>query len=250
MKKFVILFLSLFVSIGFFGQKVHYSIEVGGGFDFMTVNHFPKSGLTLIDYGSAPKSVFHMNNYFTIPVNKTLAFRTGFGISTNKLYRESSVTYNVQAFEQEHGYPDGNSQLSTIDSILTGSIYTGTLQKSEENYDIYLLRIPLQLQLNLFKEKLFIFSGISISYVLDAKKQVSLLPDNMVFSANNSFHNSFSNVNFGFEYRIWKKLSVGLLYEYSISEIMPYYNIYYASVANEYYKFHLNTASLNLSCKF
>ncbi len=233
MKTLSIFIVLLFISLNLYSQKISYSIETGCNYSFFTKSKYEKERHTETEVSSKGKTGFFLNNNFSFPLNKFIAFKTGLGFSLNNT--DLTTTTKPQMFQNGSGFP----------------IFF---------FNIYQIRIPLQLQLSFFNEKLLIASGISTSVLIHAENTpenngtntYTVIVDNngfentpesniITYNTNNEFKNTFMNINFGVEYNIFNNVYAGVQYEYSATDLMK---------GITYDKIHLNTVSLNLSYKF
>ncbi len=248
MKILATIFAFIFVTT-LFGQSVNYSIEVGGGVNSINETEkennyasYDPNGYTVIHsfqttYSSKPKQFFFLNNYFTFPMNNYLSFRTGFGFSYHKLYakKEFQAQLNNNGFGHSIEPRPGDS-LMILDSV----VFDQPISSMEENYTLYQMRIPIQLQFNLLENKLHLTSGIALNYLITARVISSVYPkDNNEFNATSSFQNSFVSGNLGVSYTVWENVYLGATYDLTLSDFMKNSN-----------QLKRNSISLNLAYQF
>ena len=239
------------MSVNLYSQKITYSIEAGANYSFFTNSEhktqdqethtiYTSSGgyytITAVDLNSSEKKIsskgktgFFINNNFSFPVNKFIRFKTGFGLSLN------------------------NADLTTKVKDLNYTTFSFYEYENKATYNIFQIKIPLQLQLSFFNEKLLLSNGISISAIINAKNTFETNATNSyTYIADNDFENIFVNFNSGFEYNIFKKVYIGVQYEYSATKLMTENTSYQTQsfYMLNYNKIHLNNISLNLSYKF
>ena len=260
MKTLSIFTVLLLISLSLYSQKTSYSIETGANYSFFTnsyetgtqeVQMVPYGMISEKEISSKGKTGFFLNNNFSFPVNKFIAFKTGFGFSLNNVDLTTTINYSWE-------YSIDTPFVIFIDTSSTGPYYISEF-KNKANYNIFQIRIPMQLQFSFFNEKLLIASGISISALIQAKNTPETNTINRyTYIANNDFENIFMNLNFGVEYNLFNNVYLGVQYEYSVTDLMKgdinpynqtqsYYTTNYAKIYN---KIHLNSISLNLSYKF
>jgi hypothetical protein len=191
---------------------------------------------------SKGKFGFYLNNNFSFPINKFLAFKTGFGLSVNNVDLKTNYTYSgIQGFY----YDTANIYFSDSGYRVYG--YSRNAKKS--NYNIFSLRIPVQLQFGLLKQRLLLSGGFSLLAILRAKNTREVDSDNSYTYIEEGFENVFFNVCFGADYLVYKNLYAGIHYERSITNMER--NSSYSYYPNQtQYKLHLNSLSLNLTWVF
>ena len=116
MKKFIYLIITLILSISSYSQSAKYSLTAGGNYSFFTMTSFSfelEEGYNSFYYlsssrvfnkeiSSKGKVGFFINNSFSFPINKFLAFKTGFGLSMNNMNLE--VKYESYDYDYTHTY--------------------------------------------------------------------------------------------------------------------------------------------------
>jgi len=261
MNKIVIFLLLLFFSFSIFAQKAEYMISAGANYNFFTISSYnteyqqnipTNSGYTSVttstyklEINSTGASGFFVKNDFSFPVNKVISFNTGFGISLNN----SDLTIKSKSTYNSNGYTFLDS--SYIFVLDTGTVFNYNYEYiNSSDYNIFLLNIPIQLQIKLFKEKLNLVGGLSISALMQAKKTYSINDGKNTIIATNDFENIFFNVNFGFSYNLFDNIYAGIKYDYSVTDVFRNSDSQSYSYNKNYSKPHLNNISLILSYKF
>ena len=256
MKNFITLILLSITTISF-GQTVDYSIDAGTNYNFFTLTSlgsYDPEAVVLKEVKSSGKIGLYINNNFMLPVNKHLSFKTGFGISIinadyQLILEQSRNNSNVNILDSTWNVVIDTS--SVIFPYVTQNLYT-----TENEYNFIMIKLPMQLQFNFFKQKLFFQGGISIAAIVQAKTSVGTSSGKFTYRVGSIFEKVFFNMNFGIEYKLYKNLYAGILYEYSLTNIFRNSNVSYnppyqiQQYTYDTYKIHLNSFALNLSYKF
>ncbi len=248
----LVIFL-LIISSNLYSQKRQYSINAGSNFTISTLSFEGKFG-------------FYASGDVAFPLNNHLSLKTGIGIKQLSFSVSGSRTSEMIYFTGTNGqtlYNDRepfiipgsvtqvgdssyieNTQPLFIDSLHT---YWGNSNYYPSNYFTLLFNIPIQLQVNLIKNKLLLTSGISVSSIIYAKNTINNKwgdPEasdynNKSYTANKDFKSAFINANIGAKYKVFRNFYAGFEYERSITNISKIYNSLY-----------LDSFSANLTYKF
>ncbi len=266
MKTSLIILIFLFLGFNNFAQKAEYTISAGVNYNFFTMSDYKSdyqqtfsstSGYTSyttstyeLEIESKGATGFFVDNGFSFPVNKYIAFKTGFGISLNNT---DLITKAKSTYSSNTGIVFDTSFVFVTDtsSVLNPYVYNYDYMTGSD-YNIFLLNIPIQLQVNLLNEKLQLEGGLSISALMQAKSTFATNTNKYTQIATNNFENIFFNVNFGFAYNIFDNIYAGLKYDYSVTNVFKTDSDFQSSssFSQNYYKTHLNNMSLYLSYKF
>ncbi len=252
----------LFLALNNFAQKAEYTINAGANYNFFTMksvnqenqqNFSSNSDYTYftistyeIEIESDGATGFFIDNAFLFPVNKHIYFKTGFGISINNV---DIITKTKSTYQNNSVYPFfvDTTHIIVVDTNrivpYTNEYVTG------KDYNIFLLNIPIQIQVKLLKEKLNLDGGLLISAVMQAKNTFSTNTGSYTHIATNNFENMFFSVHLGVSYNIFDNIYAGVKYDYSVTDVFKSSNSQ-LNYSQNYYKTHLNNVSLNLSYKF
>ncbi len=251
----LIIFL-LIISSSLYSQR-QYSISAGSDYSVST------------NSSNKGKFGFHFSGDVQFSLNKHFSIKTGVGIkqlSFSISSRTSEMIYftgingqiiynDGQPFiipnsviETDSGYVE-NTEPILFDSLHNywGNDFNELTNSYPSKYMTVMFNVPIQLQVNLFKNKLLLTTGTSISTIIYAKniletkgidpEAIDINADNDSYTANSDFNTVFANVNIGAEYKIFKNFYAGLFYERSITNPLKYSSLY------------LNNFSLNISYK-
>jgi len=277
MKKTIVFIVFLIISLNLFSQNADYFIELGGNYNFFSVSSFHSTkqeeilpqttGYSTITYtfekkhSSKGKTGFFINNNFSFPVNKLLSFKTGFGFSLNNIDLKTTIGSSWNNESTNTFFIDDTSNIVVFqdsNTIFTPINYQSDF-KNIANYNLFLIRIPMQLQFQLFNQKLLLSGGLSISALMQAQNTPETNAINKyTYVVNNDFENIFFNMNFEINYNIFNNIYVGARYEYSVTNVMKISTDSFSQTQSftisenlrTYNKIHLNDISCNLSYKF
>jgi len=239
MKSIQVIIILVLFSINLSAQTVSYSVDAGTNYSFFSLSKFQSLDNSTVN--SSGKFGFHFSNNFTFTVNEYLAIKTGLGFSSiNSDYRFIRGVSDTQISLFPSG--SGNNQIVLYDDY---DFFTNPVKViGNPYYQIYQLNTPMQIRLALFKEKLLLFSGVSMSTIIQAKLSYDTEPGKRSYKAEDDLDIVYFNANFGVEYNLLKKLYAGIFYEYNLTNIVNERFAYDSS------KIHLHSLSLNLSYKF
>lgn len=267
MKTISTLIIFLLISLNLFSQKIEYSIEAGGNYNIST-NYINNS---------TGKLGFHLSNKFTFPLNKHFSLKTGLGLdqlNSNLNHRTAGMVYfsgtNMTTFyndRQPFIIPnsvivvyDENGEVigyeENLNPLILNPDTTNYNYPISSNYNLFLLNIPLQIQINFFKNRLLLTTGFSASTIIYAKNTMKFINgESIEYNANDDFRNVFFNLNIGLDFKIFKNIYAGIYYERS-SNIVKSKNQFidpeatYFGYGTNLSKTNLNNISINLSYKF
>jgi len=252
------LIILVLFSINLSAQKVRYSADAGTNYSFFTLSKFQSSDKSTVN--SSGKFGFYFRNNFTFSISEYLAIKTGLGFnSINADYQKvRKISGNQLIIIPNNGDTqpvyNGNTRpvlYEDIGGIVDGNHYMDITNSTNPNglignpyYQVYQLSTPVQIRLAMLEQKLFLFTGASMSTIIQAKRSYKLESGKKSYKVDDEFNRVYFNTNLGVEYNLLKNLYAGIFYEYSLTNILNERFMYDSS------RIHLHSFSLNLSYKF
>lgn len=229
-----------------------YGPEMISGSDEIIIKNF--SNFTKnIRYTPVGKTGFLIDLYAIFPITKHLSLKSGLGINMNNIafQTESTVSGEMATIIVDVNNNDTTVIIRDENDIADlfyyndfNKTYYSDFNKTKMNVqrNNFFLKIPIHLQVNVFKNKLFITSGISLFKLLGPDSR----NDSELYYRNLYIENMFINFNLGIEYNLFKNIFVGYNFEpnfYNISNPLTDYS--FGDI-----RLPLNNMSFSISYKF
>jgi len=265
--KAILITILILISFNSFGQRFEYSLGGGGNYSyFSNVSADTKDG-----FG------FSVNNGLTFSLNKYFSIKTGLGISmlnvnytsgkTAEMTYFSGTTIDSLYYNDREPFIIPGSVIPISDSSYTENTHIipigenmynnywdngSTIMPHTSFYKLFLLNVPLQLQVGLFKNKILLSPGFSVSTIIYAKNKLTINQETYEYIANDDFNNFICNLNMGIKYNVYKNIYAGIQYERSITSLKGNANNFIDPeiTLTNINSLNLNNISFSISYKF
>ena len=247
MKSIIPIIYILLISLNVFGQKIGYSIEAGINYNFFTkpyLGNETRESPTPTSYSdtilfsdlqisSSEKIGYTVKNSFTFSINNKFALKTGLNFSFNNIDSKVSDKSIKAYIDSESGNIIYQKNTYATDTLSNQIYESGTVsclscpnpKVLEAHYSLFFITVPLHIQRSIFKEKLLVSSGISISFILPFRKKFKSTCCDSPYFGFGQFKKVFYLIDFGIDYKVHKNIYIGIDYSQSIANSYTNYKV-------------------------